>query len=58
MILKSIDDDDWSLCKSFYPDMFDSKTSQGQTYTTVKTMYEEGVKQFGNEYDYYNHIEK
>ena len=27
LILKSIDDDDRSLCKSFYPDMFDPQTS-------------------------------
>lgn len=36
LILKSLEDDDKGICKSFYPEMFDPKTAQGILYSDVK----------------------
>lgn len=32
LILKSLEDEDKGICKSFYPEMFDPKTPQGVLY--------------------------
>ncbi len=58
LILKSLENDDKEICSFFYPDMFDIETKQGQQFAGLKKSYEEGRISMGNDYDYYNLIEK
>jgi hypothetical protein len=58
LILKSLENDDKEICHFFYPDMFDATTKQGQQLKALKAEYERGRKQLGNDYDFYNLVEK
>jgi len=58
LILKSLENDDKEICHFFYPDMFDPVTKQGQQLKALKGEYERGRTQMGNDYDFYNLVEK
>jgi len=58
LILKSLENDDKEICAHFYPDMYDSASKQGETFVKLKTLYEKGRVTLGNDYDYYNLVEK
>ena len=58
LILKSLEEDDKEICRSFYPDMYDEETKQGRTYSGVKLTFLAESNRCGNEYDYYNYVEK
>jgi len=58
LILKSLENDDKEICNFFYPDMFDASTKQGQQLRSLKQEYERGRIQMGNDYDFYNLVEK
>ena len=57
LILKSLEDNDNEICKSFLPCLEDPNHRLGQLYHEIKDIYvEEGKK--GNYYEYYNHLER
>jgi len=60
LILKSLEDDDKGICKSFYPEMFETFHPIGSRYAEVKALYEEsaGGRAMHHSYKYFNHIEK
>jgi hypothetical protein len=59
LILKSLEDDDKGICKSFMPMMYDEKETVGQKYRACKDAFENGRIMFaGNDYEYYNVMEK
>ncbi len=58
LILKSLENDDKNICSHFYPDMYDKTNKQGETFSAAQSMYENGRKTMGNDYDYYNLVEK
>jgi hypothetical protein len=58
LILKSLENDDKEICNFFYPDMFDNKTKQGLQLKKLKEEYEKGRKKMGNDYDFYNMVER
>lgn len=58
LILKSLENDDKEICHFFYPDMFDIATKPGQQLKSLKQEYEKGRTQMGNDYDFYNLVEK
>lgn len=41
LILKSLENDDKGICKSFYPEMFEIQNPIGSRYADVKSVYEE-----------------
>jgi len=57
LILKSLEDDDRGICKSFYPDMFNGDKMVGQTFLALKRSYQQGCDS-SDDYAYYNQIEK
>ena len=57
LILKSLEDNDKEICKSFLPCLEDPNHKLGQLHREIKDIYvEEGKK--GNYYEYYNHLER
>ncbi len=63
LILKSLENDysyndDKEICHFFYPDMFDTNAKPGQQLRELKKEYESGRTQLGNDYDFYNLVEK
>lgn len=58
LILKSLENDDKEICAHFYPDMYDSANKQGETFYSLLKQYEKGRVTMGNDYDYYNLVEK
>jgi U3 small nucleolar ribonucleoprotein component len=56
--LKSLENDDKEICSFFYPDMFDTKTKQGQQLKMLKDEYEQGRIKMQSDYDFYNLVEK
>lgn len=58
LILKSLENDDKEICHFFYPDMFDAGSKQGAQLRALKLEYERGRTQLGNDYDFYNLVEK
>jgi hypothetical protein len=57
-ILRSLEDDDKNICKSFYPDMFDDGKLQGIIYTELKKDFVERRTSFADEYEIYNLLER
>lgn len=53
-----MENDDKEICNFFYPDMFDKATKQGQSLKDLKSEYEKGRLKMGNDYDFYNLVEK
>jgi hypothetical protein len=58
LILKSLENDDKEICNFFYPDMFEATNKQGLTLIKLKAEYEVGRLKLGNDYDFYNIVEK
>ena len=57
LILKSLEDNDKGICKSFLPCLEDPNHRLGQLHREIKDIYvREGKKE--NYYEYYNHLER
>lgn len=56
--MKSLEDNDSYICKSFYPNMFDEKTEAGHKYHELREDFGAGVKKLKSDFDFYNLVEK
>lgn len=58
LILKSLDEDDKQITKSFYPNMYKEGEESSRLFQKLKQDYDSGLKKMKSDYDYYNLVEK